>query len=102
MKKELPDSMKEAMKDIPEGMVAMPFLSPTPKDNITEERVGADTFKVSMDGSFMVVEIKMETDAISITVHEDAVGDEYHLAKLHGYVMCEIAPRFSNDKEVKE
>lgn len=99
MKKELPDSMKEQMKDIPEGTVAIPYLSPTPEDNIKEEKLGDSTFKVSMDGSFMVVEIKMEADAVSITIHEDAIGDEYHLAKLHGYVMCEIAPRYSDNKE---
>jgi len=94
MKKELPKEMKELLKEVPDGQVGMPFLTPTINDIFKEEKLGENLYKVEFEGDFVVAEVFKKSDgSVSVSFKDSNLTTEYKMAKLNGYVMYKIATR---------
>ena len=100
MKKGLPDHLKEALEntDIPAGMVAMPFITPTEKDKFIQEMIKDNTYKITLDKSHAVVSLVNKGDSIGINVSQMEVQDEYHQAKLMGYITIVLIPKYAKNE----
>jgi hypothetical protein len=75
--------------------VAIAFLTPTDKDKFTEEIIGEDLFKVTMDGSYLIVKItKGNQGGVDLKFTDSKFTSEYYSKKLMGYVLFKIVSRY--------
>lgn len=86
--------MQDQLKEVPDGHVGMPFLTPTINDIFKEEKLEENLYKVEFGGDFVVAEVTKKSDGgISVSFKDSKLTTDYNMAKLNGYVMYKIATR---------
>ena len=91
MKKELSKEMQDAMKNVPPGQVAMPFLTPTDKEFFKEQVMGENKYKIYLDESYFLVQLN---SANSFSIIDNCTESDWHLAKLHGYIIIKLLAKY--------
>ncbi len=92
MKKELPKHVKDALANAnpPEGQIAIAFLHPKDGDKFIEHNLGDDYYRVELDGSFSLIQVIRGKKNPEFSVIDSKYEDEFHQAKLYGYIMFKI------------
>ncbi len=94
MKKALPQEFYDNMKNVHEGQIAIPFLTPTANEIFTEERIGDHKYKIGLETSYCVAKVNISIDGVSYEISESYYETDWHLAKLNGYLISMVIPKY--------
>lgn len=81
--------------EVPDGMVGVPYLTPTDRDAFKEEQIEYDVYRITIDRSFAVVEISASEKEVAMSIRDSGCQSDYYQAKLMGYIFFKIMPRYN-------